>query len=1023
MLAIAAGLTLQACKPSDFPVVLRDDAGDQAWVRQVVPIVLGRKVKGASEVRLLTDLVQLTDRPTVLRGLMQQPEFQEHWSEVLVNTMRIDREVIHVIEPDQSDCYGPILRAGAPGSALAQHILTASPAMPAPGGAFNMSDVVRSAVALDNLAPLFRAHLFALEHHAPPLGLVTEQQARDEFGRSFGEVYLNRQNGCLACHNSDSSTTGPGSGWTRYYPILGSFEQALYGSSFGGDPLDIHEMFRTDQHSTGAGFTAPWGIASCGAFKADMGAASGGGSPYFTGPLAPGATVTTLASLFKQGYDGLALHGLARSVPAVVAAACNTCKTSCSGSTPLDPESVVNGPFVRDLLTAHASSDQCGGCHGGSAGLTFFPAAPGEHWYSQLINVPSSEGPGTRVIPGDAASSILIKKLRGTAPGDRMPRFAPPLSETDIQKVEAWINALPVGAATCTNCPTLDCDASHIDHNPEAFAYLTAARIVGAVWQESMGYPLTIANYFPRNPGQRGALWNLTEFTFIPSGWSLRELLVRILTANTFNRRPPDVQGGTATAYQEPPLYDPWQIPDPRIPPANQPGWDTSAHPDLYNNAMTDGIYRYSAWSLLRSTQKALDWPGPNRFPDDNYPSAQLERGIGQYMSSESPGFRVTNFPALLSWEKDHGVCANHRTDAGQDWLDRLAVAAAGFTPPASDPGPLTVRDLIRIEKDWLLGDGTIATVAPPPLAHTEEQALAGIVGSLDTAVSSLSQAALDGKLRSVCGLLLETPQFFLAGVAPDGPGAPTRLRVCNGTPCTYQQMCQDVTSHIPLGGTSVWSCGPDSVTTINLGRLLNIAAIDRTFCPECPVIQIDPKGCFDPAARACSVTPPACDARCNRVDCCGGPPARVDRKGTILLSGDGATVKQAAGARIRRAGSEKIETPAAGQRLAYGDVLELPPGATLIIDNAGREMKYQGKADGDLPPRYVMITGPQALQSTERKPRPPLPPAQLDWMRARGWLRSPDGSTPVTISPETRGPGAAERAWQDRLKRRQAKP
>jgi hypothetical protein len=593
-----AGVASQGCKPSDFPAVLRDDAGDRAWVRQVVPILLGRKVKGAAEVRLLADLVHQTDRATVLRGLMEQPEFGEHWSETLVNTMRVDREITHFVEPDQSDCYGTPKRAGTPSSSLAQHVLSASPGTPAPGGAFNMSDVVRSAVALDNLAPLYRANLFALEHHRPPLG---EQQARDELGRTFGEVYLNRQNTCLACHNSDVSTTGPGSGWTRHYPILGSFEQALYGASSGGDPVNIHEMFRTDQEGSGAGFTAPWGIAGCGAFKADM-ATSSGGAPYFTGALPAGATVTTLADRFKQGYDGLALHGLARSLPSALAAACTACKTSCSGGTPLDPESVVNGAFVRDLLTAHTAATDCGSCHGATQGLWFTPAAPGEHWYSHLINIPSNTVAGVRVIPGDAAHSVLIKKLRGTA-GARMPQGGPALAEGDIQKVEAWINALPPGAATCTSCPTLDCVTTHIDHAPEAFAYLTAARIVNVVWQESMGYPLTIANYFPRNPSQRGALWNLTETTFLPSGWSLRELLVRILTANTFNRVPPDAQGGPGTPYQEPPLYDPWETPDPRTAPANQPGWSASAHPDLYNNAMTDGIYRYSAWNLLRSTR------------------------------------------------------------------------------------------------------------------------------------------------------------------------------------------------------------------------------------------------------------------------------------------------------------------------------------------------------------------------------------------------------------------------------------
>src|SRR5262249_30212779 len=50
-----------------------------------------------------------------------------------------------------------------------------------------------------------------------------------------------------------------------------------------------------------------------------------------------------------------------------------------------------------------------------------------------------------RVVPGNAAASYLVAKLRGTAPlcGVRMPYGAPPLPEAQIQTIEAWINGLP----------------------------------------------------------------------------------------------------------------------------------------------------------------------------------------------------------------------------------------------------------------------------------------------------------------------------------------------------------------------------------------------------------------------------------------------------------------------------------------------------------------------------------------------------------------------------------------------------
>jgi hypothetical protein len=40
--------------------------------------------------------------------------------------------------------------------------------------------------------------------------------------------------------------------------------------------------------------------------------------------------------------------------------------------------------------------------------------------------------------------------------------------------------------------------------------------------------------------------------------------------------------------------------------------------------------------------------------------------------------------------------------------------------------------------------------------------------------------------------VLLETPQFKLAGTTSDGVGHPPKLRVCNAAPCTYQEICSD---------------------------------------------------------------------------------------------------------------------------------------------------------------------------------------------------------------------------------------
>ena len=54
------------------------------------------------------------------------------------------------------------------------------------------------------------------------------------------------------------------------------------------------------------------------------------------------------------------------------------------------------------------------------------------HSYSNLVNVPATTQPGTRVIPFDPTNSVLVKKLAG---GHRNV----PQSEQDA--IKAWISA------------------------------------------------------------------------------------------------------------------------------------------------------------------------------------------------------------------------------------------------------------------------------------------------------------------------------------------------------------------------------------------------------------------------------------------------------------------------------------------------------------------------------------------------------------------------------------------------------
>jgi len=64
------------------------------------------------------------------------------------------------------------------------------------------------------------------------------------------------------------------------------------------------------------------------------------------------------------------------------------------------------------------------------------------HSYALLVNVASSEEPDLkRVDPGNPDASYIIRKLEGgpNIVGDQMPRGLPPLQQTTINAIRAWI--------------------------------------------------------------------------------------------------------------------------------------------------------------------------------------------------------------------------------------------------------------------------------------------------------------------------------------------------------------------------------------------------------------------------------------------------------------------------------------------------------------------------------------------------------------------------------------------------------
>lgn len=68
-----------------------DNNSDAAFVRQILPVLLGRKARGSLEVQLLVDLIEMHGREAVLRMLMEQSEFRDHWTALLTDMLRTRR--------------------------------------------------------------------------------------------------------------------------------------------------------------------------------------------------------------------------------------------------------------------------------------------------------------------------------------------------------------------------------------------------------------------------------------------------------------------------------------------------------------------------------------------------------------------------------------------------------------------------------------------------------------------------------------------------------------------------------------------------------------------------------------------------------------------------------------------------------------------------------------------------------------------------------------------------------------------
>jgi len=104
-------------------------------------------------------------------------------------------------------------------------------------------------------------------------------------------------------------------------------------------------------------------------------------------------------------------------------------------NSPSTPD-VVSLTGDAEALVSYAGSVQpiwnssCGSCHGSNGGLNLTS-------YNNLMAGTSNNGPA--VIPGDGATSLIIRRINGTT-GGLMPQGGPALSTGTIATIETWIN-------------------------------------------------------------------------------------------------------------------------------------------------------------------------------------------------------------------------------------------------------------------------------------------------------------------------------------------------------------------------------------------------------------------------------------------------------------------------------------------------------------------------------------------------------------------------------------------------------
>jgi hypothetical protein len=739
-----------------------DDGGDEAFVRRLVPLMWGRHPLGVHELEVFIQLIEQSDRATLVRSMTKSAEYHRQWEDVLGDALFVNR----IEERSNSRCWSRL--AAEEGEShdgafdpteppisgdVAEFVRDHSPTDAGAPPIWTMSDLIRSSLTLDDLSPVWRANLFAnLSTDRPPLDEAENLDLRRNFAGVLLSTYLNRTPDCMPCHNSEISVTGhEDPALDRTWEVPGYFELALFGTS-GGLPLDdLGAFVRRD------------GVLQSFEFNQGLGAFDG--------------------CDFREepGCDGCVCE---ESVCADSPECCTdewtgACAVECGEYNAEQGNMGVCVPGVPEGFEgceAVANLPGCDGCACEVEVCELIPLCCERGWHQGCADLCEQRGfcppepePLPEDVPGEKPWGMHYRCGTWTSPADVGPdpygqtgTFGEAYGETaSIWDVEALLHS---GVDSLRTGLQVGDDLGVAAD--QAFGWLLAMQIVDVVWQEAYGSKLTIAHDFPRNREQRDELQAMTE-RFLSEGWSLRELLVSITTGPWFNPKQPASEA--TSPYPMPPIFDPWTP-------------DRETEEERQRNGAGEQIGRYPGRVLDKKVSRSLAWIGLPLFPDaSNSEEYRVHEDLGFFLKDSTQGFRGTDVQFLAAWEAYFGTCRldsweeilntgsgdDHDEERGgddddtaddddhvgddddhidddplePDWIVELLKAGAGRSG----------EELVSALKDRLLVD--------PTIGDDERPLLEAVVGTpLDGPVD-------EPGLRRACAAFLASPQFLLRGL------------------------------------------------------------------------------------------------------------------------------------------------------------------------------------------------------------------------------------------------------------------